>query len=1010
MTMCRRFLSGLARLSICLALALVAVTGQVATASTASAQTDVKVFVFFGKGSGTFKSNQPVAISADPAPPGMIFSRWLIIGGAAADPAKADTTLTINTNGSVVYAIAQRITAPNPEATYPLTVYYGTGSGSYRAGTVVDVSAPAVRGVLTFSNWVDPLGILADPKAAVTKATIPLGRSYIFPSYVYAPPANTDVDVKVADGTVNNAATAKLKPGATATLAARVPADMEFDRWTSSVPVTFANVNASTTTFTVPTVSVDIKANFKPATAGTIDVSVTGGRIVLAGTRPVNAAAGKFKENDVLTIEANAPAAGKVFDTWTGATAGIPAADLTKSRALLTVGKTAVAVAASYKDAPVADVRVTVVSGVVVNPVATGLYKPGSQIAIRANVVAGQDFDRWTSNPAGAVFSNANARETMLTVPNATVVVTATYKAAVPIGDAVAITSHQPNDAIAYQGETIVGTAKSPTTVDTLEATISTNGRKALLETDKVTGRFALRLFEGEVGDGQAVTLTFARKDRSGTTETASIVLNGSAKPSTMQMIAGRLTFGATPALLNQLKTVGFNTWVEQQLNPNAINDAAFIATNPDSLLRLTVSEPHQLREEIPMWQMAYAAYSQRQLLEVMTFFWNNHFWSNHTDAADVDVGDIEEIRGFRRNAFGRFRDLLGVSAKSVSMMAYLDNIFSDANGINQNYARELFELHTVGVNGGYTVDDINGAARAFSGWGIRKTSADGEKPVNYVFEFNPQRHFIKEDRVISYLGLTFPRKTTAVAADITEGEQILDRLAMMPQTQEFICTKLVDLLVSDARPRSLIDKCKTAWQSSGGVIAQSLRAILLDPSYPQSVAYIRTKAKTPFEAMTASLRNLGVYPVAGKERDFYNRARQIVRDAGMDMVEFGIPTGFKEAGSAWTNTASFIQKFRGMTFNAESTYAARNSNRQGNTNYTQMMRDASMTTSEAAAAYLLALTAADRFRKDEFDLVVGALKGAAGQPGFDINSPEAENRLRKAAGLLVTLPSVQLQ
>lgn len=893
-------------------------------------------------------------------------------------------------------AIAQRMLVPSPDATYPLTVFYGTGSGSYKAGTVVDVSAPATRGTLVFSSWYDPFKVTADPKSAATKATIPLFRSYLYPLYTVSTTPAADVVVSVVGGSGSGT----LKAGATAPITATVPANMVFDKWTSSIPVTFTNVNAASTTFVVPNTAVTVTATFKAPPVTLYDVAVTGGRI------NGGAATGSFIEGSRLNITANAPAAGKVFSRWTGMVTAL--ADATREATVLTVGKTNVTVAATYVDAPVADVRVSVAGGIVVNAIASGNYRPGAIISLRANVPpAGQEFVNWTTT-AGTL-ATPNVATTTFTVPAVAASVTANFRTVVATSDAVALTSHTNNGVIEATGETVFGAAKSPATVDTLEVTLSTNGRRQMVQVDRTTGVFAFRTFEGEIAEQQTATLTFARRDISGTTETSVFNLNGTKRAANLAMIAGRLTFGATPALLNQLRTTGLQTWVEQQLNPAAINDAAFMAMQPDNLLRLTVSEPYQLREEIPMWQMAYSAYSQRQLLEVMTFFWNNHFWSNHTEAADVDVGDIAEIRGFRRHAFGRFRDLLGESAKSVSMMAYLDNIFSDANGINQNYARELFELHTVGVNGGYTTADINGAAQAFSGWNIRRTSADGVKPVDYVFEFNPQRHFVRQDRVISYLNLTFPQKATAVAADISEGEQILDRLAVHPATQEFICTKMVDLLVSDSRPRSLIDKCKAAWETSGGVIAQSLRAILLDPSYPQSVAYIRTKAKTPYEALTASIRNFGVYPVAGKERDFYNRWRSIVRDAGMDMVEFGIPTGFKEAGSNWTNTASFIQKFRGMTSNVRD-QTAPGTTRLGTVNYTQMMRDARMPTSEAAAAYLLALTAADRFRKDEYDLVVGALKGAAGAPAFDLNAADAETRLRKAAGLLVTLPSVQLQ
>ncbi|MBX9926451.1 MAG: DUF1800 family protein, partial [Hyphomicrobiaceae bacterium] len=962
MTTCRRLLSGFIRLSLCLALAFAAGIGQGAVSSPAAAQSaDVRVYVYYGTGSGVVKRGTPITISATPFP-GYEHVSWNVYGGVAANPASATTTVTVNPTSSFVFAVPVRRLIPSANPAFPLTVFSGTGSGAYAAGTKVAISAEPVRGNYSFSSWYDPAKAVADPTSPSTTFTMPANRAYVFPMYRLTPASTDTVTVTVAGGTGGG----RLKPGSTGTLTAIVPANMVFDRWTSNVPVTITNTAAATTTYIVPATAVTISAAFKAAPAApTFDVTVTGGTINNGpGT-------GKFKEGDRLTIKANAAAAGKVFDVWTGMVATL--ADATKDTTILTVGKTAVVVAATYKDAPVAPVRVTVVGGVVVTPSSTGTYTPGAQVSIRANAApAGREFDRWTATTG--TFVSATASTTDFTVPATAATVTATYKVATPTGTAVTLSSHKNGDTVDVRGETVVGVIRAVTSADTLEATISTNGRKTLLDFDKTTGDFALRLFEGESTVGQAVSLTFVRKDKVGTTETSVYNLTGAARPASLQMVAGRLSFGATPALLNQMKTMTFNAWVEQQLNPNTISDAALVALNPDAILRTTVSEPYQLREEIPMWQMAYAAYSQRQLREVMTTFWNNHFWSTHTEVTDTDMADIDEIRGFRANAFGRFRDLLEVSAKSPQMMVFLDNIFSNANGFNQNYARELFELHTVGVNGGYTVADVNGAARAFSGWGIRKTSADGVKPVTYVFEFNKDRHIVKEAREIAYLGLSFPVKTAA-ATDITEGEQILDRLAMHPKTQEFVCGKLVELLVSDARPPAFIQKCTTAWQSSGGLMSTILRAILLDPLYLTSVSYERTKAKTPFESMTAFLRNFGVYPVAGKERDFYNTLRRTVEDSGMDMVHFTVPTGFKEVGSAWTNTASFITKYRGLTDQARSSNQTGTGGR-GTVNYTNLVKAARMTTPEAAAAYLLALTAADRYRKDEYDLAVNAIKG----------------------------------
>lgn len=900
----------------CMLLAVIAMS-QLTLASLSFAQGAVTVIVMNGKGSGTYSAGQPIQITAEPAQSGFQFSRWVVFGASAGSLVSPQTILTPAPSAQTIVAIAQTVPTPTPDSLYPLTVSGGTGSGSYKAGAKVNISAAPASGNKVFSYWYDALGILADPKSAATTATIPAASAYVLAVY-----------------------TASNSPS--------------------------------------------------------VSVTVTGGTIKGGST------SGTYKVGEVLTIVANPPAAGKVFDKWTGTTSGL--ADPAQSTTTLTVPNSAVAVAASYKDSTTADVKITVSSGVVVNPTSSGNYKPGSTITIRANPpAAGKAFDRWTAT-AGTL-ANAAASETAYTVPSTAATVTAVYKDTAPsnTGTAVTLSSHKPGDTISFQGETIVGNVRAPSTVAALEATLSTNGRKSALSIDKANGNFAMRLFEGDVGNGKSVTVTFNRTDTSGAKETSAFQFTAVAEKASPQMIASRLTFGATPALVKQLNATTFEAWVEQQLNPEKIDDSAFQAMKPDTI----VPSSGYIEGKYVDWQVAYAAYSQRQLLEVMTMFWDNHFWSTNTNAK-LQSSDVEEIKGFRKHALGRFRDLLAVSSKSPQMLEFLDNVASDANGFNQNYARELFELHTVGVNGGYTTDDVNGAARAFSGWNYVQTSAKDVLPATYAFQFNPSRHIVKDERVIKYLGLSFPVKSTAVDADITEGEQILDKLAMMPQTQEFVCGKIVEKLVSDDRPRSLIDKCKSAWQSSGGVIAQSLRAILLDPSYLTELKFQRSKAKTPFEAGVALIRNLAIMPFAGREQDFYGYFSGAAKSAGMDMPAFNVPTGFKEIGSQWTNTASLNSKYRNLGKMASGIFTATTSgNRFGITNYTQLIKDSGMSSAEAAAAYLLQLTTADRYRMDEFDAVVTALKDTK---GFDIADPKAEERLAKALILITALPSTQLQ
>jgi uncharacterized protein (DUF1800 family) len=555
-------------------------------------------------------------------------------------------------------------------------------------------------------------------------------------------------------------------------------------------------------------------------------------------------------------------------------------------------------------------------------------------------------------------------------------------------------------------GESVFGAVPDAAQLTMLDAVVTSAGgtaRTVRLDVDAASGKFALRLFEGDAPVGGNVSLNFVRTYATGATHTTSFNLVGSNKAAVLQQVAGRLSFGTTPALLNDIKTMGYAAWVDAQLKPDLIADTGLQQMNPDGLLQVTL-QPWQLRESVVAWRMAYAAYSQRQLREVMATFWNNHFWSAETDD-NADLADVEEMKGFRANAFGKFRDLLRVSTHSPQMMYFLDNARNKAGNLNENYARELLELHTVGVNGGYGNADIIAVARILTGWSAIRTSADKALPITDQFVFRQGDHD-QGTKIVPFLNMTVANQ--AGAAGVNEGEQLLDVLAMHPKTQEFVCGKLVELLVADSRPQAMISVCTAAWAASGGNMGSVVRAILMDPSYLTTVEYQRSKVRTPYEGAVGFIRNFGIYPIAGKENEFYNAFRDGVSSAGMDFPYFSVPTGFREDRGGWANTASFIQKFSNLTDQVNwYTSSGNTSSRTGMVNYSSLLMTADMKTPQAAAAYLLALGTGDRYRQDEYDMVVSALRDTN---GFDINLTTAEGRIRKTIGLIVTLPSYQLQ
>ena len=615
-----------------------------------------------------------------------------------------------------------------------------------------------------------------------------------------------------------------------------------------------------------------------------------------------------------------------------------------------------------------------------------------STVTIRAGAApSGDVFDGWTG--ATSALADQRAAQTELTVPSGGATVTASYRRA-QVSDKLTLLSHGEFGTVSAFGETIVGKVTKPADVGSLAATVSTNGRRVALDVDPVGGRFALRLFAGEALAGVPVTLTFEIAMADGQTETAAYSLTGIVRPAVLEMVAGRLTFGATPALFNTLRSTDYTAWLNQQLDPASIDDSAFEAMNAETLFAGTSADALYGR---PSWQLAAATYSQRQLLEVMTLFWDNHFWS----AGSLYTSDIDELRLFRQHALGKFRDLLRVSTHSPAMLVFLNNAESKAGAINENYARELLELHTVGVNGGYGDADVIAVARIFTGWSWRVLSSPD--PSTYTFNFYSSVHDT-QDKIIPFLGKTIAGRSGADG--VQEGEELLDILAAHPKTREFVCGKLVGLLVSDSKPRSAIDTCIAAWVATDGHMREILRAILQDPAYLNTVDYPRSKFKTPFEYFAGLLRNYAIAPAAGKLKTLMGHGRDYAQLAGMVMLNYPVPTGFAEEAEAWINGESLLRKFGGASYILAVSKPAPGVT--GIANYTQLVADADMPTAQAAAAYLLALGTADRFQADEYDAVVAALRGTTGR--FDLTASDAEARLRKAIGLIVTLPNYQLQ
>jgi uncharacterized protein (DUF1800 family) len=255
----------------------------------------------------------------------------------------------------------------------------------------------------------------------------------------------------------------------------------------------------------------------------------------------------------------------------------------------------------------------------------------------------------------------------------------------------------------------------------------------------------------------------------------------------------------------------------------------------------------------------------------------------------------------------GKFRDLVLATAKSPAMLFYLDNHLSSAptplaqaairraapnarrQGINENYARELMELHTLGVDGGYTQKDVTEVARAFTGWTIDRPRASA------TFIFRPQMHDSGEKVVLG--------KRIRANGGIRDGEQVIDILVEHPSTARFIATKLVRRFVADDPPESLVTKVAATYQKTGGDIREMLRTIFYSEEF-MSVDVVAQKTKTPLEYVVSSIRALGGDTTANNPQ-----LGRTIAQMGQPLYQYQAPTGFPDRADYWMSDGAIVAR-----------------------------------------------------------------------------------------------------
>jgi uncharacterized protein (DUF1800 family) len=433
--------------------------------------------------------------------------------------------------------------------------------------------------------------------------------------------------------------------------------------------------------------------------------------------------------------------------------------------------------------------------------------------------------------------------------------------------------------------------------------------------------------------------------------------------------LLSRFTFGAKPGQIDAVVSLGLETWLEQQLNAAVpetkdykqdyealsmsyeavqnkylnpaqlkkalriedgiskkdtdITRADYRDAAKEYLQKNNLKLQNGLYEQVVSHKIMQAQYAQNQLKEIMTDFWFNHF-NVSVKKNLLQALPSYEMETIRPHVFGNFDELLLATAHAPAMLIYLDNFISvkenaptygkNANtsnkrGLNENYAREIMELHTLGVEGGYTQSDVTQLARLLTGWSLipyqnpymmkamktTKGAAMGNgRIVEGDFVFYPHLHDNGEK---TFLGKKYPEN-----GGYTEGVTALKTLAEHPSTMQFISRKLAIRFVSDNPSKSLVDKMALTFKKSNGNIKEVLKTMAYSPEFWDKNA-LREKTKSPFELAMSATRSLNANitnPI---------QLAKWLEKMGQRCYDYLAPTGFPDKAEYWINTGSLLNR-----------------------------------------------------------------------------------------------------
>lgn len=383
--------------------------------------------------------------------------------------------------------------------------------------------------------------------------------------------------------------------------------------------------------------------------------------------------------------------------------------------------------------------------------------------------------------------------------------------------------------------------------------------------------------------------LTAFRPPSAGEIDDASHVLN-------------RLTFGARPGQHAEVAALGARAFIARQLDPESIDDSRidassrrFEALHAWPLGELLEYDARELLDQLTRKKILRACHSHRQLQEVMVDFWSDHFNIDPSKGDSKWLKPADDREVIRTHALGSFPALLKASALSPSMLWYLDGRVNrratDAERPNENYARELLELHSLGVHGGYTQQDVMEVARGLTGWTVRER-ANSRFAVGKV-EFRPDLH---DDGPKTVLGTTIPAGLGAGDLD-----RIIEIVALHPSTARYLAEKLCRRFISDSPPAAAVATVSAAFLESGGDLRPTLAALFETPDFWASRG---GKLKRPFHFVVSALRATAARTNAGPA------LQEHLLRLGHAPFQFPTPDGYPEEARPWMATLLWRWKF----------------------------------------------------------------------------------------------------